>query len=178
MVTSKKAQRFDQSLKDSVFAIIDEKLLGLQSKNRESVLATLESLDRDKVVIALGNMLKNSDAEKRVLAVDALMNIDLRETLDLILPFLRDPDSEVRWTICNWLCTDGDSRAIEPLINVLKSDQDVNVRTRAACALGASRDFKAKDALLWARDHDYEEDMHGFSVQYVATIALQHLMEK
>jgi HEAT repeat protein len=173
----KKAQNSNQSPQDLTLAILYETLDQLHSKNRESALAKLKSLERNKVVEILGTTLKDSDPQRRTLAVDALMNIDLRGTLELTLPLLNDPDSEVRWTVCYWLCEDGDSRAIEPLINVLKSDSDVSVRIQAATALGASGDLRVKDALIWARDHDSEADIHGHSVKHIATIALQNLMK-
>ena len=106
------------------------------------------------------------------------MNIDTRQTLDLVLSLLDDPDSEVRWTICYWLCDDGDFRAIGPLIKILKEDNNVNVCTQAAIALGASGDSRARDVLIWAKEHDFEIDFHGHTVSHAATIALQNLDER
>lgn len=163
----------DHSLYKEVVILLNN----LHTKDRTTALVKLKSLSRNSIIEVLSKLLKDSDSEKRVLAVDALMNIDTRESLDLVLPLLADPDSEVRWTICYWLCDDGDFRAIEPLIKTLKEDINVNVRTQAAIALGASGDPRAKDALIWAKEHDFEMDVHGHTVSHAATIALKNLEE-
>lgn len=154
-------------------------LLGrLHTIEHNTAFMKLKSLNRDSVIEVLSSILKNPDSEKRALAVEALMNIDTRQTLDLVLSLLDDPDSEVRWTICYWLCDDGDFRAIEPLIKILKEDNNVNVRTQAAIALGASGDSRARDVLIWAKEHDFGIDFHGHTVSHAATIALQNLDER
>jgi HEAT repeat protein len=122
-------------------------------------------------------MLADPDPEARCTACEAVLWIDAREALELVLPLLDDPDVVVRWHACGCLHKFGDERAIDPLIRVLKNDPDAQVRGTAAYSLGGIGSPAAIPALLGAMESDYEVDMHGHSASSCAATALDEILD-
>lgn len=157
---------------------VDKLLKDLRSSRRKSAIERLKSLDRAWLVKLLTKSLADPDPQKRALAVQSLILVDARETLDIVLQMLKDPDIDVRWEVCYWITDYGDSRAIEPLIKVLLEDPSPDVRSQAAIALGASHSPKAKPALIQAKDHDFEKNFHDSNVSECAADALEAIERK
>lgn len=115
----------------------------------------------DEISIILED-LKNSNSEIRELALDKIGTLKPSNSLEIILPFLSDSEPEVRSTAACNLGEIQDSRAIPYLINIVKDDNNKEVRADALSALGeyqSSEDkvmlqtFKATlkgDSLEWA----------------------------
>jgi HEAT repeat protein len=150
-------------------------LHGIRRQDRDLAIAQLKSLDRNLLINELARLVAAPEPLLRATVVEAMILVDVEQMLEYILPRLMDNDSEVRWTVCYWLMEFGDRRAVEPLTRVLLSDPDVIVRTQAATTLGASRDVRAIPALVWARTHDFDVDLHGHSVSYAAEMALRDM---
>lgn len=65
-----------------------------------------------------------------------------------VLTVLPDPDPRTRITVIELLSRTGDPRAVPPLMEVLASDSDLNVRALAATALGRLRSPLALELLV------------------------------
>ena len=107
----------------------------------ESLLSELMSGDFVKVSHA-ANLIKNvTDSEKQ-------------QSLNAIIPRLKDENKDVRKNAAGALREIGDARAVEPLTEALK-DESGEVRRRAAWALGEIGDTVAVEPLIEAlRDED------------------------
>jgi HEAT repeat protein len=150
-------------------------LHGDRRADRDNAIAELKSLDHTQAIHELAHLLRDPEPSQRSLAVEAMILLDAKRTLEYVLPLLMDNDPEVRWDVCYWLHEFGDQRAVEPLIRVLLNDPDVNVRTEAASVLGASRDPRAIPALMDARAHDFEKDRQGYIVSEEAKKSLRNM---
>ena len=142
---------------------------------RDNAIVELKALTRSEAISGLIPLLSDPQPRQRAFAAEAMILLDARQTLEFVLPLLKDTDPDVRGTICFWLTEYGDQRAVEPLVQVLLNDPDVNVRTGAASALGASRDTRAVAALVKARDQDFEVDRQGYIVSSVAKDSLRDM---
>jgi HEAT repeat protein len=121
-------------------------------------------------------MLTGPDPEGRCTACEAVLWVDARRALELVLPLLADPEVTVRWYACGCLHDFGDDRAIDPLIRVLQGDPDAQVRGTAAYALGGIGSPAAIPALLAAMESDHELDLHGHSASSCAATALDDIL--
>jgi HEAT repeat protein len=79
--------------------------------------------------------LKSSNGETRELALDQVGTLKPKQAFEIILPFLRDPDSEVRGTAACNLGYIRDFRAIEPLLEAVRDEHNEEVRFEALSAL-------------------------------------------
>jgi HEAT repeat protein len=143
--------------------------------DRAILISQLRGFDQNLIADILSNLLTDANPEGRAQAVEAFAILKLKKSIESILPFLSDPDSDVRWEVAYWLKEYGNLQAVDPLIKALREDVSPNVRSEAALALGASGDNRARDTLLWAQDHDFEKDFHNQTVSEAARIALLNL---
>ena len=91
--------------------------------------------------------LRNTDADDRNFAANALGRIGDERAVEPLLVALRDADENVRDYAASALGDIGDARAVEPLIAALR-DADENVRFWAAKALGQIGDAHAVAPLI------------------------------
>lgn len=126
---------------------------GLQARDR--AVAEMRAVGADRLFPLLGTMLHDSDVNLRCTACEAILRVDAKRGLELILPGLLDSDSIMRWDTCGLLHDFGDERAVEPLIMVLKNDPDAQVRGIAAYALGGIGSPAVIPALLAAQKSDF-----------------------
>ena len=98
------------------------------------------------VLQGLTEALKDSDAEVRKQAMQALARIHAPGMYDVIAPALKDADPEVREQAAFALSQMRDQRAVPALIAALK-DANGEVRQQAAFALGQLRSTEAVPAL-------------------------------
>jgi hypothetical protein len=68
--------------------------------------------------------------------------------IDYIIKALKDEDNMVRMTAARILGESSDRRAVEPLVNALRTDKNYAVREEAAHALRKKKDPRAVDALI------------------------------
>ncbi len=120
------------------------------------------------LIKALGYYKKDDSVKKR--ALEALVKIGGKDTVDKLLVALRDQDHIVRHLVANALGTIGDARAVNGLVDALK-DQESFVRMEVASSLGKIRDARAADGLVVALK-DQKED-----VRRSAAWALGELMD-
>ncbi|MBI5669152.1 MAG: HEAT repeat domain-containing protein [Chloroflexi bacterium] len=92
--------------------------------------------------------------------------------LKLLLDALNNDDDSIRGYAASLLGEMGDSRAVEPLINLLQNDRSDRVRHHAAYGLGELRDPRAYDALLTALNDSYEQ------TRVYAAMGLGHLKDR
>lgn len=108
------------------------------------------------VVQALTEALKDSDAEVRKSAMQALARFRVPAAYDAFVMGLKDSDAEVRQQAAFALSQLRDGRATDALVGALK-DSDAEVRQQAAFALSQLRDPRAVPALTSAlKDQDDE----------------------
>ena len=103
-----------------------------------------------KAVAALAEALKDSDADVRHAALEALTKLRDPRAYDALLGALKDSSADVREKAAFGLGQFRDPRAIEPLSAALKQDTNADVREQAAFALGQIRNRSAVPALTAA----------------------------
>jgi HEAT repeat protein len=141
-------------------------------------MSVLQSLDRQWVIGVLTTLLADPDPEMRCDAAEALVRIDPKCALDVILPLLNDPVSSVRWHICGLLHDFGDERASAHLVKVLLEDPEGDVRLLAAAALGNVGNHTVIPALRQAQQFDDGIDYEGRRVRDMAAEAIDSILGK
>lgn len=81
-------------------------------------------------------------------------------SIDSLIKSLKSKDNEVRITAIRKLGESNDKRAVEPLIEVLKKDENDKVRAESAEALGLLGDKRAVEPLIYALKHDDSRSVH------------------
>jgi HEAT repeat protein len=145
-------------------------------EDHNQAVAEMRAEGAAQVFPLLTPMLTSPDPDVRGTACGALLWVDARRALELVLPLLDDPDATVRWSTSLCLHHFGDERAVNPLIRVLQGDSDAQVRGTAAYALGGIGSPAAIPALLAAMESDHESDMHGHSASSCAAGALDDIL--
>ena len=143
----------------------------------ETVICSMRSFGLERLIPYLREMLGASDRELRCQAALAIFYVAPIDGLDLLLGLLDDVESVVRWHTCGLLHDIGDQRAIEPLIHLMKTDRDPQVRNTVAYALGGIGDARAIPALIETMDNDHEFDELGHSASSCAATALDDIMK-
>lgn len=101
----------------------------------------------DEIQASLSD-LKSSNPEIRELALDTIGTLNPKGAFEIILPFLSDPDVEVRGTAACNLGDISDCRAIQPLIDVIRNEYDERVRSEALSALENYSDSRILRCLI------------------------------
>ena len=104
------------------------------------------SPDAERLLAGVGGI-GHSDPRLRAVAVRSLAVHGGSEVAAALVPMLRDPVPEVRWTAANALGRVADPTAISPLAEVL-ADEYGEVRRQAALSLGYLGAETAREALL------------------------------
>lgn len=152
-------------------------LLHKGSEGRNRAVAEMRNAGADRLFPHLLAMLSDIDPEVRCLACEAIVLVDGLRALESILPLLDDPDVTVRWFACGCLHDFADERAVTPLIRLLQTDSDAQVRGTAAYALGGIGSPAAIPALLTAMESDHEFDELGHSASSAAATALDDILD-
>ena len=143
----------------------------------DHVIAKLRSIGSGRLFPALKGFLSDPDSEFRCLAASAVFHVDPLAGVDLLLPLLDDPEIVVRWHTCGLMHDIGDKRAVQPLIQIMKTDTDPQVRNTAAYALGGIGDPIAIPALIETLDNDHEFDELGHSASSCAATSLDEILK-
>lgn len=114
----------------------------------EILAEVLGDIGDSRAVEPLIDALCQSDNEREEEAIEeALVNIG-KPAVESIIKALKQEDIDLRWGLAKVLGNIGDSRAVEPLIEVLKDEnEDEQVLREAAIALGKLGDARAVDPL-------------------------------
>ena len=104
-------------------------------------------------LLAGGDGIGHPDSRLRAVAVRSLAVHGGSDVAAALIPMLRDPVPEVRWTAASALGRVGDPAALSPLTEVL-ADEFGEVRRQAALSLGYLGAGTAREALLELADHD------------------------
>ena len=150
---------------------------GSDRDGRDNVIAKMRSIGSERLFPILGGFLRDPDREFRCLVSEAIFHIDPQAGVALLLPLLDDPEWVVRVEICGLMHDIGDKRAVQPLIQILKTDPDPMVRNTAAYALGGIGDPIAIPALIETLDNDHERDELGYSASGSAATALDNILK-
>jgi HEAT repeat protein len=146
-------------------------------QDRDQAVAEMRTAGADKLYPLLVPMLADPDAEARCKGCEAVLRLDARRGVELVLPLLRDADVTVRWFACGCLWELGDDRAVAPLLAILQTDEDAQVRGVAARALGRLGGPAVIPALLATMASDHEQDLHGHSPSGCAATALDDILD-
>jgi HEAT repeat protein len=175
---------FDQynNIENDIFKLLDD-LYHNPHRSWVEIIARLRKIDRLSIVKIGRILLEDANPEKRRQGIDALMNIDPENNVNLIVPMLDDIDAGVRYLAMYYIKRTKefleDKKIISLVIKSLLEDPSPAIRVEAAEALGECKTSEeAKSALLWVRDHDFEYDDQGYNVSYIAGIALENLTSK
>jgi hypothetical protein len=145
-------------------------------EDRDRAIADMRAAGVDNLLPLLVPMLTDLNVEARCTGCEAVLALDARRGLELVLPLLQDPDVAVRWYTCECLREFGDDRAVAPLLATLQTDEDAQVRGTAAGALGRLGGPAVIPALLAAMATDHELDIHGHSASHCAAMALDDIL--
>jgi HEAT repeat protein len=142
-------------------------------------LIALQQIDQARLATALRLILADAEKGIQFSVVDALPSIlPVSIMTGLLVPYLRDPHSDLRWTLCELFHAYPDPRAVLPLAQVLLEDTDPDVRCVAAEALSAVGDERAIPALCYASTHDTGKDYEDRSIADAAREALTAIQQR
>jgi len=145
-------------------------------EERESAIAELQSGNQASVTQILSGLLSDENSDLRCDAAEALMRLNARATLMLVLPLLKDRVVGVRWHTCGLLFQFGDSRATPHLVSVVNSDRDERVRFFAVDALARIGDETALPALRNSEANDDGVDGEGRPIRIAASEAIEEIL--
>jgi HEAT repeat protein len=144
----------------------------------DRALKEMRKVGASKLFPSLLPRLNHHNIDVRCKASRAILGIDAKEGIELLLPFFDDPNVTFRWDICGLMHEYGDERVIEPLINRMKNDPDPQVRGTAAYALGGIGNPAAIPALTETLNHDHEIDQLGYTPSHGAESAINEIQRK
>jgi HEAT repeat protein len=144
---------------------------------RAQMIAELQSMSLSRLLPTLQQLLSDADCDMRCYAALAVFHVAPQEGLSLLLSLLDDAEVVVRWHTCGLLHDIADKRAVEPLIHIMKTDPDPQVRNTAAYALGGVGDPWAIPALIETLDKDHEVDDLGHCASSSAATALDDILQ-
>jgi HEAT repeat protein len=156
---------------------------GPRSKGQEArdhALDEMRVIGADKLFPPLTSLINdpNVEIDTRCQATRAVLGLDAKHGIELLLPLFNDPDTTFRWDICGLMHEFGDDRVIEPLIDRMKNDPDPQIRGTAAYALGGIGNPAAIPALLNTFNNDHEFDQLGYSASFCAEQAIDEIHRK
>ena len=146
--------------------------------NRLDTIAKLRNTEKSDFLEVVRTFLEDPDVEKRRVAVEALIETDPENHIEFALPLLNDADPGVRAEVIYRIKQARvvqSKKVIDQFVKALRKNPSPEVRTQAAEVLGICRTPEAKDALLWAAEHDFGKDSQGYTVSYIAKMALERL---
>lgn len=143
----------------------------------DPVIAKLRAIGSERLFPCLRELLNDRNFELRCQAALAVFYVDGTRGIDLLLAALKDPEWGVRVQICGLLHDIADIRAVQPLIQIMKTDPSASVRNMAAYALGGIGDPTAIPALIEAADNDHEPDELGHTASGCAETALDSILK-
>ena len=152
------------------------RMTDLKGRDAEAIVAEMEDQGGPRLFPLLVPLLSDPEPQVRSTVCEALLRMDVRPAVELVLPLLFDRDDFVRWHVCGCLHDFGDERAVDPLIRVMQSDSDAQVRGTAAYALGGIASPAAIPALLSAMECYHETDILGHSASSCAATALDEIL--
>lgn len=152
-------------------------LRSLHSQDDNIYNTVIETLSKDGQAIEpiLLDLLQDPNVQIRCDASKAIRVINSDQAVNFLLTLLYDNDSTVRWHTCGLLYDIGDSRAVESLMQLLKSEPDGDVRYVAALALGKIGDKRALPTLQWTVDHDEGVNLQDDPVRLAAQEAIDRI---
>lgn len=136
-------------------------------------ILALRQYDVLQISEAMSAILTFAEADIRLHVINALPHLVPSDVMiDLLLPYLSDPSSGIRWTLCELFHGYPDSKVVLPLVKVLQEDVDPNVRLVAAEALYAVGDERAIPALAYAEKYDMGKDYEDRTIANAAHEAI------
>ena len=120
-----------------------------------SHMADKKSIDVLERILSISN-----DNEIRRSAIDTtgILNIALNDekSANILIQTAKDKNNELRWDAINALgWNKKNKRAVKPLIEILRTDENRDIRGYAASSLGKIGDNQATDALIEALKDEY-----------------------
>ena len=144
----------------------------------DHALDEMRQIGAAKLFPVLKLKLNDRDINVRCKASRAILGIDAKKGIELLLPFFNDPDATFRWDICGLMHEYGNEHVIEPLIDRMKNDSDPQIRGTAAYALGGIGNPRAIPALVETLNNDHEIDELGYSPSSSAETAIHEIDKK
>jgi HEAT repeat protein len=175
---------FSDNPKETIFSTeISQIIKDLHSADLGRIdlaIERLRAMDHATTIRQITRVVNYPDPENRCRAIELLLLINASETLEFVLPLLKDPIGFVRYNLLLSLYDTAcrDRRLVDPLIGILAQDEDANVRSMAALLLGKIRDEKAIPALQLAISQDFSTDYEGETVSSIAAKVLASLTSR
>ncbi|MBK9926093.1 MAG: HEAT repeat domain-containing protein [Anaerolineales bacterium] len=150
----------------------------LKYENLPEIL-TLSKHDVSQISKVMSAILSFAETDIRLYVINALPHLVPSDVMiDLLLPYLSDSSSGIRWTLCELFHGYPDSRVVLPLVKVLQNDADPNVRLVAAEALYAVGDERAIPALAYAEKYDKGKDYEDRTIANAAHEAIAAIKKR
>ena len=143
------------------------------TSKHEQIVRQLQALPRPPVLLIMRELLTTSDLERLDTIIKVLVVVDPHQAVDLLLPLLHHEEASLRWYVCGLLADYGDTRAVEPLVEVLLQDEEGDVRYMAIIALEKVGDERALSALQYAQQTDRGADYEGRRIDKASAEAIQ-----
>ena len=122
-------------------------------KAREGAILVLGYLRQEKYATHIAKALQDNDETIRIAAAEALLKMKTRRVNKELLAALNDKNKKVRIDAASALGNAGAKEAIEPLIKILSSDPDKDVRVSVIYDLEQLKASQAIPALIDAMVH-------------------------
>jgi HEAT repeat protein len=101
----------------------------------------------DEAISSLAAALEDSESAVRCEALKSLGKIKAEKACDLALPYLKDREWQVRYTAVTALGEIGHNKALSSLVEVMRGEEDEEIRAWAAWSLGEIGDERAIEPL-------------------------------
>lgn len=129
-------------------------------------------LDYDSIIFILKTALKNKNENMRIAALTTLGAIGDPDTAGFIIPFLKDSSGEVRSKAVSTLGEIGNPLALDALIDLIRKEEDENIRFNALFSISKVGDESSLETLLAVvDDSETGEDLRNQMFIFLGRIA-------
>jgi len=142
-------------------------------------IAALRQYDVETLRKAISSIFTSGNAQIRINVIEAMPYLVPREMMiELLISCLHDNHVVIRWKSCQMLQQHPDPRATMPLMELLRTEKNADIRVTAVDALGKIGNARAISALTDAIKNDKGKDFGGRSVAKTARGAIAAIKER
>ena len=139
-LTSAVASQTTSELDPAVAARLQQQVGGGSTEAKRSALVEIRNLQKAYASQLAVPALRDADPMVRATAASSVVYLPKNEAAGALIPLLTDRDEFVRREAAYALGAVGDAAATLPLVQMMRSDKILEVRTAAAVAIGRIRD--------------------------------------
>jgi HEAT repeat protein len=133
-------------------------------RGKSLLISFIEQTDMNKELEQILDDLKSADPDVKENALDKIAQLKPDNALELIIPFLDDPEEEVRSGAAFSLGELNDSATVPYLISLIKRDNAKNVRQEVVCALENYSGSEIQECLVEQAFHPEQSNITKRSI--------------